>query len=149
VEMIADGKHLPPTLMRLAYRAIGPERLCLISDATNGAGLPDGSRVRLAGLDMEVVDGVCMLLDRSAFAGSATLLDRMLGVVTGVDVGFPVVDAVRMASATPARVAGVSDRKGRIAPGHDADLAVFDDGFRTWRTMIAGRWVHRAREETA
>jgi N-acetylglucosamine-6-phosphate deacetylase len=66
-----------------------------------------------------------MMLDRSAFAGSTTLLDGMLRVMTE-EVGVPLAEAVRMASLTPARVIGVGDRKGSLEPGKDADLALFE-----------------------
>ena len=62
--------------------------------------------------------------------------------------GIPLAEAVRMASLTPARVIGVDDRKGSLAAGKDADIVVFEDDFTVWRTMIAGRWVHTASEET-
>lgn len=140
VEMICDNKHLPPTLMKLAYKCIGPDRLCAISDATSGAGLPEGSRFRMGQMEYEVEDGVGMLLDRTAFAGSTTLLNGMIPILTGV-VGLPLVEAVRLASLTPARVIGLDKRKGSLEPGKDADLAVFDDDFTAWRTMIGGEWV--------
>ncbi|HHW88790.1 MAG TPA: N-acetylglucosamine-6-phosphate deacetylase [Chloroflexi bacterium] len=139
-EIIADGKHLPPTLLKLAYRCLGPDRLCVVSDATSGAGLPEGSRFFMAGAEYEVADGVGMMLDRTSFAGSTTLLDRMLAVLVET-VGVPLVEAVRMATLTPARVAGVADRKGSLEAGKDADLAIFDPGFQPWRTLIGGRWV--------
>ena len=139
VEMICDNKHLPPTLMKLAYGCIGPDRLCIISDATSGAGLPEGSAFRMGELTYEVHDGVGMLLDRTAFAGSTTLLNKMIPIVVE-QVGVPLAEAVRMASLTPARVIGVHDRKGSIAPGKDADIVVFDDNFDAQRVMIGGRW---------
>jgi len=139
-EIIADGKHLPPTLMKLAYHCLGPDRLCIVSDATSGAGLPEGSRFFMAGAEYEVADGVGMTLDRTSFAGSTTLLDRMLAVVVE-EVGAPIVEAVRMATLTPARVVGVADRKGSLEMGKDADIAFFDPGFRPWRTLFGGRWV--------
>jgi N-acetylglucosamine-6-phosphate deacetylase len=139
-EMIADHKHLPATLMKLAYRCKGPDRLCIVSDAVAGAGLPEGSRFRLGGNEREVCDGVGMLPDRTAFAGSVTLLNRMLPILTGV-VGVPLVEAVRMATLTPARIIGVAGRKGSLEAGKDADLAIFEEDFTAWRTMIAGRWV--------
>jgi N-acetylglucosamine-6-phosphate deacetylase len=141
VEMICDNKHLPPTLMRLAYKCIGPDRLCAISDATSGAGLPEGTRFRMGALEYEVHDGVGMMLDRSAFAGSSTLLNQMVPVLTQV-VGIPLPEAVRMVTLTPARVLRLQERKGSIAAGKDADLAVFDPDFTAWRTMIGGRWVY-------
>lgn len=142
-EIIADNRHLPRTLMRLAYKALGPDRLCIVSDATSGAGLPEGSRFVMGEMEYEVHDGVGMVLDRTAFAGSTTLLNQMVGIVHGV-VGVPLPEAVRMASQTPARVIGVADRKGSLEPGKDADVAIFDDEFTAWRTMRGGAWVHGA-----
>jgi N-acetylglucosamine-6-phosphate deacetylase len=142
-EMISDNRHLPPTLMKLAYKCKGPDRLCVVSDATGGAGLPEGTVFGTAEMQYVVGDGVGLLQDGTSFAGSTTLLDRMLTVLTTV-VDIPVVEAVRMASLTPARVIGVEDRKGSLEAGKDADLAVFDAGFRVWRTMIGGQWVYAA-----
>lgn len=140
VEMITDGKHLPPTLMKLAYRAIGPERLCLISDATSGAGLPEGASFRMGEMEYVVEGGVGMLLDRTAFAGSTTLLGDMIAVAVD-QVGIPLVEAVRMASLNPATVIGVADRKGSLAAGKDADLVIFDELLRPRRVMIGGCWI--------
>lgn len=139
-EIIADGKHLPPTLMKLAYRCLGADRLCAISDATSGAGLSEGSHFRLAGLTCEVHDGVGMLLDRTAFAGSTTLLNQMLPILIH-QVGIPLPEAVRMASLTPARVIGVADHKGSLEIGKDADIAIFNDDFSAWRVFIRGEAV--------
>ena len=141
VEMISDNRHLPPTLMKLAYKCIGPDRLCAISDATSGAGLPEGSPFTIGGMAYEVRDGVGMLIgDDTTFAGSSTLLNQMLPVLIDA-VGIPLVEAVRMASLTPARAIGWADRKGSLEPGKDADVAVFNPDFTAWRTMIGGRWV--------
>ncbi len=140
VEMIADNRHLPATLMKLAYKCLGPDRLAAVSDATNGAGLAEGTRFRMGNMAYDVGDGVSMTLDRTAFAGSTTLLAQMLPILTGV-VGVPLVEALRMVTLTPARVIGVDDRLGSIARGKVADLAIFDDDFTAWRVMIGGRWV--------
>jgi N-acetylglucosamine-6-phosphate deacetylase len=140
VEMISDNKHLPPTLMRLAYKSIGARRLCAISDAISGAGLPNGASFRLGEATYEVVDGVGMLPDRTAFAGSVTLLNRMVPVLTEA-VGVPLVDAMRMVTLTPAQVIGVDRDKGSLTPGKDADIVIFESDFSVWRTMIGGRWV--------
>ena len=139
-EIIADNRHLPPTLMKLAWRCLGPDRLCLVSDAVAGAGLPEGSSYTVAGREYEVRDGVGMMPDGSAFAGSTTLLDRMLGIAID-EVGLPPADAVRMATLTPAAVLGLDGSRGALEPGFVADLAVFEDDFTAWRTMIGGRWV--------
>lgn len=139
-EIIADGKHLPPTLMKLAYKCLGPDRLCAISDATSGAGLPEGARFRLGGMEYEVCDGVGMLFDRTAFAGSTTLLNQMIPILTQ-QVGIPLVEAIRMTTLTPARVIGVADRKGSLEPGKDADIAIFNKDFTTWGVVIGGQAV--------
>ncbi|HET9913974.1 MAG TPA: N-acetylglucosamine-6-phosphate deacetylase [Anaerolineales bacterium] len=140
VEMIADNKHLPPTLMKLAYKCIGPDHLCVVSDATSGAGLPEGSRFRMGQMEYEVADGVGMMFDRTAFAGSTTLLNQMIPVLTEV-VGIPLTEAIRMLSLNPARVLKLETRKGSLDAGKDADLVIFNSDFSAWRTMIAGQWV--------
>ncbi len=139
-EIIADNRHLPPTLLRLAYKCLGPDRLCAISDALAGAGLPDGSTYTMGGMTYEVSDGVGMMLDRSAFAGSATLLPQMLPVLIDV-AGIPVVEAVRMVTLTPARIIGADGERGSLAPGKRADLVIFDDAFNAQRVMLGGEWV--------
>jgi N-acetylglucosamine-6-phosphate deacetylase len=142
-EMIADNKHLPPTLMKLAYKCIGADRLCIVSDATSGAGMPEGARFRMGEMEYEVHEGVGMMLDRTAFAGSTTLVNQMVPILTDT-VSIPLVEAVRMATLTPARVIGFGDHKGSLEAGKDADLAVFEEDFTAWRTMIGGRWVYAA-----
>jgi len=142
-EMIADNKHLPSTLMKLAYKCKGADRLCVISDATSGAGLPEGARFYMGEMEYEVHDGVGMLLDHTQFAGSTTLLNQMVTILTDI-VGIPLVEAIRMLTLTPARVIGFDDRKGSLESGKDADIAIFEDGFIAWRTMTGGRWVYAA-----
>ncbi len=138
VEVIADHRHLPTTLLQLAYKAIGPERLCLVSDATHGAGLPEGTRLKLGGLDIRVQDGVAMLEDLSAFAGSTTLLDRMLQVMH-FEVGLPLVEVVRMATLNPARAVRLDAHKGSLEVGKDADLAFFSQDLSPLAAYQAGR----------
>ncbi|MCB0125021.1 MAG: amidohydrolase family protein, partial [Caldilineaceae bacterium] len=78
--------------------------------------------------------------DRTAFAGSTTLLNQMLPILIN-DVGIPLVDAVRMASLTPAQVIGMAKRKGSLEVGKDADLAIFNADFTAWQVYIAGQRV--------
>ncbi|HPL27104.1 MAG TPA: amidohydrolase family protein, partial [Anaerolineae bacterium] len=139
-EIIADNRHLPPTLMALAYKCLGPDRLCAVSDATNGAGLPEGTRFALGDVECQVEDGVAMLLDGTSFAGSTTLLSQMVPILIKA-VGISPVEAIRMASLTPARVIGADDRKGSLAGGKDADLVLFDDSWAVWQTLIRGQWL--------
>jgi len=91
-------------------------------------------------MEYEVADGVGMMFDRSAFAGSTTLLNQMIPILTDL-VGVPLPEAIRMASLNPARVLGLEQRKGSLAAGKDADLVIFNPDFSAWRVMIAGSWL--------
>src|SRR5690606_26000775 len=115
-----------------------PERLCVVSDATSGAGLADGAAFSMGAMSYVVKDGVGMMPDGSAFAGSSTLLDGMLKVLTD-DVGLPLHEVVRMASLTPATVIGLGASKGSLEAGKDADLAVFSPPLEPLRTVLGGR----------
>lgn len=136
VEMIADGKHLPPTLMRLALRCL-PGRLCLVSDSTSGAGMPDGSVYRMGANEYLVENGVGVTMDRTAFAGSTTPLSQMLPVVSGL--GVDLADLVAMVTSIPARAARLT-HVGRIAAGYHADFALFDDKLSLRGVALAGEW---------
>lgn len=140
-EIIADGYHLPTSLMKMAYRLKGPEKLCLVSDAMQASGLGPGE-YQIGGLRAVVDPGyeVAVLLDRTAFAGSVSTVAQCLQHVVQV-VGIGLLDAVRMATATPARIIGRDDI-GRIAPGAYADLVVLaPDTFLPQRIMQGGRWL--------
>jgi N-acetylglucosamine-6-phosphate deacetylase len=152
-EMIADGHHLPPSLMRLVLKVKGTERVCAVTDAIAAAGLGPG-RYRLGGLDVVVEDevpeeyeiqlgkGNCVakLVDRSAFAGSAALMNMLVRNLANF-VGLPLIEAVKMATWTPARILGVSHERGLLAPGMKADLVVFDDNFDVHMTIVEGKVV--------
>jgi N-acetylglucosamine-6-phosphate deacetylase len=135
-ELIADGHHVSPTLMKMLYRAKGPRGICLVTDATAGAGLEEGSRFTLFGRDCVVEGGVCLLADRSALAGSAS---RMIDLVRTMvkDVNLPLHEAVAMATATPADAVGLRT-KGRLEVGADADLIVISPQLEVMRTFVAG-----------
>jgi N-acetylglucosamine-6-phosphate deacetylase len=137
VEMIADGKHLPDTLMRLAYRCLAG-RLCLVSDATPAAGLPEGSVYRLGAREYVVDGGVGMTLDRTSFAGSTTLISAMLPLARRV-LATTIPQAVAMVTAIPARAARLTD-VGRIAPGYRADFVVLDQDLAVTSVALAGTW---------
>ena len=137
VEVIADGCHLPPELLRLVWRAKGAGRVCLVTDAMRCAGTDAKESVLGSledGLPVIVEDGVAKLPDRSAFAGSVATADRLLRTAHNL-AGIPLHDAVRMLSLTPARVMGLNDR-GSIEPGKRADLVMLDAALRVkavWR----------------
>lgn len=121
VEMIADGIHVPPVMLRMIWQIKGVERTALITDSLACAATHGN-----AAFDPRVIleDGVCKLADRSALAGSIATMDRLIRTCVQ-QAGIPLEDACRMASETPARIMGVYDRKGSLAPGKDADIIMF------------------------
>ena len=132
-ELIADGHHVSATLMKMLYRAKDATGICVVTDATAGAGLPDGSRFSLFGNECVVEGGVCLLADHSALAGSASrMIDLVQTMVRDVDV--PVHEAITMATANPARAIGL-ETKGRLAVGADADFAVLSPELDVLRTF--------------
>ena len=139
VEMIADGKHLPPSLMRLIVKCKGVDRICLVTDATNPAGMPPGEYV-VGGLKVIVEDGVAKLPDRTAFAGSVATMNLLVKNMVKW-VGVPLPQAVKMATLNPAKVIKVAHRKGTLTPGKDADLTIFDEDFDVKMTTVKGRVV--------
>ena len=127
-EIIADGYHLPSSLIRMAFKLKGTEKLCLVSDAMRASGSGPG-RYEVAGLEAIVEEGggVAITPDRTAFAGSiSTVLECMRHVV--LEVGLSLKDALMMATETPARILGVDDRVGALAPGRYADVLILGPG---------------------
>ena len=140
-ELIADGHHVSPTLMKMLYRAKNFTGICLVTDATAGAGLKDGSKFSLYGNKCIVEKGVCLLADRSALAGSASrMIDLVRTMVTKV--GVPLHEAIAMATDTPAFVIGLTG-KGQFKIGGVADLVVISPELEVLRTFIAGEEVFR------
>ena len=135
-EVIADGAHLPPELLRLVYKLKGREKVALITDALSAAGTKETVGV-LNGVPYVVEDGVCKLPDRSAFAGSIATGDRLLRTCRAA--GIPLVDCVYMAAAVPADLLGLN--KGRIQVGADADLIVFDEDITIKAVYVDGNEV--------
>jgi N-acetylglucosamine-6-phosphate deacetylase len=138
-ELIADGHHVSLTLMKMLYRAKGPQAICLVTDATAGAGLSEGSQFALFGKNCIVENGVCLLADRSALAGSAA---RMIDIVRTMarEVNVPLNEAIAMATENPARAIAL-ETKGRLMVGADADLVVLSPQIEVLRTFVAGREV--------
>ncbi len=138
IELICDGVHLHPAVVRTAIAAAGVGRVTLVTDAMDAAGAGDGD-YRLGGLAVRVDHGVARLVDGGAIAGSTLTMDRAFRFV--VDAGVSVQDAVRMASTTPARLLGVSDRVGELRAGLDADLVLLDADLALVDVMAKGAWL--------
>lgn len=144
VEVIADGCHLPPDLMQMIYRLIGPERLQLCSDSIRPAGTGEAGEVIVGSLENGVrgviEDGVAKFLDRSAFLGSIQLGTDLVRTMYR-RAGVPLPQAVRMMTENPARILRIDDRKGRLLPGYDADIILFDEDVRVRRVFYRGNPV--------
>ncbi|PYJ08060.1 MAG: N-acetylglucosamine-6-phosphate deacetylase, partial [Verrucomicrobia bacterium] len=138
-ELIADGHHVSTTLMKMLYRAKGPAGVCLVTDATAGAGLSEGAQFSLSGLECVVSNGVCLLADRSALAGSASRMSDLIRVIVN-EVKIPLHEAVAMASANPARALG-ANTKGRLEAGADADFVVLSPELEVQQTFVAGEQI--------
>jgi N-acetylglucosamine-6-phosphate deacetylase len=136
VEIIADGVHLHPAVVRAA--ATGAAGPVLVTDAMAAAGAPDGG-YRLGGLDVEVRGRVARLRGSDTIAGSTLTLDAAVRYAVR-HAGLPLLDAVRAATAGPAAVLGRIDI-GRLVPGARADLVVLDEDLRVTRVLHAGNWV--------
>lgn len=143
VEIIADGIHVPADLLHLLLKIKGAERISLVTDSMRAAGMPEGQSI-LGGLadgqQVIVEDGVAKLPDRSAFAGSVATADRLVRTMVR-EAGCSIPEAVRMMTENPARVMGITRRKGSILPGKDADIVIFDDDIRVRKTIIAGKTI--------
>ena len=138
VEIICDGKHLPPELIRLIYKIKGAEHIALITDSLALAGT-DRVHGFMQSTEFIIEDGVCKLMDRSAFAGSIATADRLVRVAVK-EAGISLTEAVRMITSTPARILGLA-QKGSIAPGMDADIAVFDEDIEIKLVFARGKQV--------
>lgn len=133
VDIIADGVHLDPAIVKLAAHAKGPERIVLITDATAATGMPDG-RYHLGAVEVEVRDGKCMADGK--LAGSVLTMDRAVRNLARF-AEWDLAQAVAAASQNPARVAQIAN-KGVLAPGADADFVVLSPQGEVLRTFIGG-----------
>lgn len=137
VELVADGIHVPPAILRLVCAFKGIDRISLISDAMAAAACLRPEHLRLDPR-MIIEDGVCKLADRSALTGSIASGIRLIQVMAE-KAEIPVADCVRMAATNPARLMGIDDRKGSIERGKDADLILFDENFHLQSVWIGGK----------
>ena len=140
VEVIADGKHLPASLLKLIYKLKGPDRIMLITDGISASGWEtmEGDAYTQLGAPIIIEDGVAKLPSRQSFAGSIATTDRIVRTMIQL-AGVPVVQAVKMASANPAKHLGVFNAKGSISVGKDADLVLFDDNVYIDSVYIGGK----------
>jgi N-acetylglucosamine-6-phosphate deacetylase len=138
-ELIADGVHVHPAMLRVVHAAKGPDRVALVTDAMQAAGLPDGDYA--LGDQPVAVRGGEARNAAGSLAGSTLTMDRAVRLCVR-EAGIPLIDALTMASATPAALLGIGEVTGRVVPGADADLVVLDEDLTAIGTMVCGRWAH-------
>jgi N-acetylglucosamine-6-phosphate deacetylase len=142
-EVIADGHHLAPALLRIAVKAKGPRALLLVTDAMRGAGMPDG-RYTFGppdGAPAIVEGGVARTPDNTGFASSTARANQLVRNMVRL-ASCSLAEAVEMASLTPARALGLAERKGRLYAGYDADVVVLDEALEVRATIVAGEVVY-------
>ena len=140
LEIIADGIHLPPELLRLILKCKDHDKICLVTDSMRGAGMPDGPSLlgSLAhGVPVIIRDGIANMPTFDCFAGSVATTDRLVRTMTQ-KAGLPVWEAVRMASLNPAAFLGIGDKYGSISPGKAADLLIFDEQIQISSVYVSG-----------
>jgi len=136
VQLIADGLHLHPATLAVVVRCKGVDEVLLITDAIAGAGLPDGEYTM--GRQRVIVRNGEARTPAGNLAGSTLTLERAVANMVRL-VGVPLSSSLQMASLNPARVLGLAQRKGRLAPGYDADLVCLDADFNVRLTVVGGR----------
>jgi N-acetylglucosamine-6-phosphate deacetylase len=139
-ELIADGFHVSPTLMRALYQAKGKDGIALVTDAGAGAGLADGETFDLGEIRGVVDGGVALTADRTALCSSVSRMNDLVRVlVEKVDV--PLLEAVQMATLNPARALGLEDQIGSLAEGLQADLVLLEESLAVGMTFVGGQRV--------
>ncbi len=143
VEIIADGVHLPKSLLQLVYKNKGAGAIALITDSIRAAGMSEDS-IFAGSLcnDRELIleDGVAKLADRTALAGSIVTADGLIRTMLTL-AQTPLLETVQMLTSTPARIMGIDKTKGSLTKGKDADIVIFDDNINVKLTMINGQTI--------
>lgn len=146
VEIIADGVHLPKSLLQFVYKFKGPDKTALCTDSMRGAGMPDGKSILGSlekGQEVIIEDGVAKLPDRTAFAGSVATADRLVRTMVNL-AEVPLLETIKMMTLTPARIMKIDASKGSIAEGKDADITVFDENINVSHTISEGNVIFRS-----
>ncbi|MBO4940364.1 MAG: N-acetylglucosamine-6-phosphate deacetylase [Clostridia bacterium] len=145
VELIADGCHLPNSLLKLAVKSKGVEHVALITDAMRAAGENVTESYLGDSTDptpVVIEDGVAKLLSREAFGGSIATTDRLLKTILGA--GVSLCDGVKMLTENPVRMMGIQDKIGKIEKGYAADLCIFNENIEIACVFKQGEIVFEA-----
>ncbi len=134
-EIIADGIHVDPLVVRLFLRVKGADLAVLVTDATAATGMPDG-RYHLGSLEVEVHDGRCMVGDK--LAGSVLTMDKAVQNIVKF-ANWDLQQAVRLATVNPARTTGLPANSGMLVPGATADIVALNSRGEVVKTIVGGR----------
>jgi N-acetylglucosamine-6-phosphate deacetylase len=134
-DMIVDGIHVAPPVVKLFLEAKGRERAVLITDAISATGMPDG-RYQLGPIEVDVKDGKCT--SGGSLAGSVLTMDRAVRNVTKFS-RWSLRDAVRAATLNPARAVGLASHHGVLVSGANADFTVLSPAGEVLKTIVGGR----------
>ncbi|MBE6686967.1 MAG: N-acetylglucosamine-6-phosphate deacetylase [Ruminococcaceae bacterium] len=143
VELIADGCHLPPEILKMVYKFKPLDKIVLVTDSMRAAGMGEGVfrfGSRANGYDIVVEDGVAKLMDRTAFAGSVATTDRLVRTMVK-KACVPIAHAVKMITENPALAMKIDSEYGFLKEGRAADITVFDSDINVKYTMVDGELV--------
>jgi N-acetylglucosamine-6-phosphate deacetylase len=144
-EVISDGKHLPPELIKLVIKAKGLDKVCVVTDAMRGAGMPPGVYTfgPKDGQEAVVQDGMAVMPDRTGYASSVVRMKDLIKTLIG-PVGLSLTDAVKMATINPAKIIGMDGKMGSLEEGKDANIVIADSNVDVYATIVDGREVFGA-----
>lgn len=140
IEIIADNHHVHPAVLTLALMVKGTSKITLVTDALRITGL-EGRRFYNSGMVVRIIDGLAKLSDGTIAGSIITMNEAVKNMFNTKRV--PLVDAIKMATLNPSRVLAVNDRKGKLLPDMDADIAIFDDDFDVKLSMVEGEITYR------
>jgi len=139
-QVITDGVHIHPAILRLTYKAIGPERFVTITDGIQALGLPDGRYVYNS-MEYECRNGTPRYKDGTLIGTAVPLNDLLTRLMRFT--GCPLSEAIRTVTENPARVLGLDKRKGRVSLGYDADLVILENDLSVNTTLVGGKIVYQ------
>jgi N-acetylglucosamine-6-phosphate deacetylase len=137
-QIIADGVHIHPPILKLAFDILGPQRVVLITDGMQAMGLPDGQYI-YNGIEYESREGAARYKDGTLIGTALGLIELVKRLISFTDCDLDI--AVKTVTENPAKILGLADRKGSIEIGKDADLVLLDDDLTVYTTIVGGRIV--------
>jgi N-acetylglucosamine-6-phosphate deacetylase len=141
VQIISDGVHIHPEVLRFASRIFGNSRIVSITDGMQSMGLPDGEYL-YNGVRYRSIDGTARYFD-GTLIGTAMGMNQLLRRYTE-KTGCTFAEAIATATVNPAKLLGIEHRKGKIEIGADADLVLLDEDLRVFATIVGGKIVYQS-----